>query len=240
MIASDGGACWNSSEDLALKMGCAKSTVSKATQELLMPMHQLDGNPLIIINEKKIKKTLDNGHVYGVKFFVRTIVHIWKWNNAFMATLKHQNKYGKIEFEDEEEISRSPEKQVSSSRSPEKQVLPSSRSHGERNNNPSKKNPLFKEQQPTADAVPVCFSKDKKGRMSLSDDQRKSYEWMIENDCDEKSAFYMASNYTRHDIVGASEYVNKQFKKNKSKDNKIDNRWGYFRQTLKGRYWENE
>lgn len=240
MIASDNGVSWNSSENLALKIGCAKSTISAATKELLMPMDQLDGNPLIIITEKTLKKTKENGHVFGVKFYMRTIVDIWKWNNAFMSTLKYQNQYGNLIFENEEESSRSPEKQVISSRSPEKQVPPSSRSHGERNNNPLKKNPLFKEQQPTADAASVCSFKKKKGRLSLSEEQCKSYDWMVESGCEEKSAFSIASNFTPKEIAFASEYLLRQQKKNKSKDKNIENIWGYFRQTLKGRYWENE
>ncbi len=249
MIASDDGVSWNSSEDLALKIGCAKSTISESTKELLMPMDQLDGSPLIIITEKTLKKTKENGHVFGVKFFMRTIVDIWKWNNAFMATVKHQKQYGKFEFQKERQIdipiedfqdSRSHGEQVDSSRSHGEQVLPGSRSHGERNNNPLKKNPLFKEQQPTADAASVCSLKKKKGRLSLSEEQRKSYDWMIESGCDEKSAFSISSNFTPKEIAFASEYLLKQQKKNKSKDKNIENIWGYFRQTLKGRYWENE
>jgi len=240
MIASDAGKCWNSTEALAEKIGCSKSKVSEATQELLMPMDQLDGKPLIIITERKMKKTLDSGHIYGVKYFVRTIVDIWGYNNAFMATLKYQNKYGQEEPV-HKEISCSHGEQVITSCSHGEQVPPSSCSLSERNNNPIKKNPLLSKQQPTADAAPVCSSnmEKKKKRLSLSEDQRKSYEWMLKEGCDEKSAFDMASKFSPEHIKLACEYVLKQEKISKSKNKKIFNPWGYFIQTLNGRYWEN-
>jgi len=229
MIASDEGSCWNSTESLANKIGCSVGSVVNAKKELLMPMDQLDGNALVIEKRKTIKKTGSNGKSFCTVLCTRTIVDIWRWNNAFMATVKYQNQYGGTDSHGE---------CVCTTDSWGESVHLGTDSCGEGNNIPSKKNPLLKEQQTTADAAPVCLSEKKKGRLSLSGSQRKCYEWMMDNGCDEKSAYYMASSYTSQEIANASEYVNKQFKKNKAKDNKIDNRWGYFRQTLKGRYWE--
>jgi len=119
------------------------------------------------------------------------------------------------------------------------QVIQGSRSLSERNNNPCSKNPLFKKQQPTADAAPVCLLK-KKGKLSWSPDKQRSYDWMLKEKCSEKAAFDIASKFTSEDIRLACEYVLKQEKINKSSGKKIHNRWGYFRETLNRRYWENE
>jgi hypothetical protein len=47
--------CYDLHEDIALKIRCSKNKISKAIQELLMPMNQLSGKSLIIITKDKIE-----------------------------------------------------------------------------------------------------------------------------------------------------------------------------------------
>lgn len=230
MIASEGGSDWNTTKSLAEKIGCSVGSIHKAKKELLMPIDQLDGTALVTEKRKTIQKTASDGRKFATTLCTRTINDIWKWNNAFMATLKYQNQYGGTDSCGES---------VGGTDSCGESVYPGTDSCGERNNISLNKNPMFKKQHPTANAAPVCLSKNKKGRMSLSEDQRKSYEWMLANGCDEKSAFTMASKFTTQEISDASYYLEGQRKKSKAKGKNITNLWGYFHQTLKGRFWEN-
>lgn len=234
MIASDDGLCWNSMDNLALKMGCAKSTVSKAHQELLQSFDQLDGSSLIKIDKKKKKFTSEN-HRCGTVYFIRTIINIWPWNNAFMSTLKYHKK------DTDQESSRSPHEHVDISRSPHEQLPLSSRSPHERNNNPSNKIPLFKEQQPTEsdDSESVCLSKMQKKRLSLSESQRKVFDYLVKDGLEEKAAMDISCKFTSEELNSALKYCAEQFKKNKQKGKKVPNKWGYLRSCLNGRYWEN-
>lgn len=239
MIASDYGKSWHTMDDLAEKIGCSKSKVSEAHQELLQPMDQLDGSPLIHIERKNKKITSDNGHQCGTVYFIRTIINIWPWNNAFMATIKYQNKYGRIV--DDEEPSCSPCEPVSGSCSPCEPVHLGSCSPCERNNNTGKKNPVLEEQQPTeaSASAHVCSSKTQKAKMFLSPEQSKAYDWMIEKRCNPNAALKIVKTYCSQEIQHASAYLMNQLTKNKSKGVQIPNIWGYFTSILKGRYWEN-
>jgi hypothetical protein len=230
MIASDKGACWNTAESLALKIGCSVGSVVNAKKELLMPMDQLDGSPLVIETRKKILKTKPDGKKFATVLCTRTVIDIWKWNNAFMATVSFQNQYGNTDSCGES---------VDNTDSCGESVSLGTDSCGEGNNNPPKKNPLFKEQQPTASADSVCLSKIQKKALLFSEDRTSAFNWMVSKGCEEKAAYAMAKDFTPQEIDLASKYVVSQEKKNKAKGKKLDNPWGYFTQTLRGKYWEN-
>ena len=107
-----------------------------------------------------------------------------------------------------------------------------------KNNHSSKKTKKTKEQQEQpAIAVPVV-SHIKKGNVSLSDEQRQSFEWMVSTGCSESSALSICKKYTAKEISLASGYLQTQMKKNKSNGKEIKNLWGYFREVLKSKYWE--
>lgn len=231
MIASDDGACWNSTESLAEKIGCSVGSVVNAKKELLMPMDQLDGSALVIETRKKLLKTKSDGSRFATVLCTRTIIDIWRWNNAFMATVKYHNQYGSTDSCGES---------VDGTDSCGESVSLGTDSCGEGNNIPCNNNPLYIKQHPTAEAASVCLSKDEKKKMSLSEAQRKSYEWMLLNGFDEKTSFSTALNFTPQQIEFSSKYIEDQQQKKKAKGLKVDNIWGYFIQVLKGRYWENE
>lgn len=230
MIASDKGACWNSTENLAKKIGCSVGAVVNAKKELLMPMDQLDGSPLVIETRKKLLKKKADGTNFATTLCTRTIIDIWKWNNAFMATLKYQNQYGSTDSCDES---------VDGTDSCGESVPLGTDSCGERNNNPSNNIPLFEEQQPTADADPVCLSKMQKKRLFLSDSQRKVFDYLVKDGLEEKAAMDIACKFTSEELNSALKYCAEQFKKNKQKGKKVPNKWGYLRSCLNSRYWEN-
>lgn len=231
MIASDNGACWNSTQSLAKKIGCSVGSVVNAKKELLMPMDQLDGSPLVIETRKKLLKKNPDGTNFATILCTRTIIDIWKWNNAYMATLKYQNQYGSTDSYDES---------VDSTDSCSESVFLGTDSCGERNNISLNKIPLFKEQQPTADADPVCLSKMEKKRMSLSDSQIKVLDYLIKEGLEEKASLDIARKFNSEELKEALKYCIEQFKKNKNKGKQVPNRWGYLRSCLNGRYWENK
>jgi len=232
MIAPGGKTCWHSTESLAEIIGCSTGKVSEAKDELLMPMHQLDGSPLIIETKKTTIRRNENGHTFPVPLSHKMIVDIWSWNNAFMATRKFQNEYGRPG----DSCGEPPEVGGSCGELP----LLDGSSPGERNNNLSINNPLSLEQQPTADADSVVFKsyKKEKDKDMLPTDARKAFDWMISKKCDPVAALDMASKYSMEEIEKTSKYVEIQIKKNKHKNKPIDNIWGYFRTALTRRFWE--
>lgn len=236
MIASEKGSCWNNTKSLAKKMNCSYGMIHKCKQELMNPMLQLDGNSLISEKRKQISRENEaTGKNFKIILCTYTIVDIWSWNNAFMATLKHQDQYG----EDlEEQIPESPHESGGPPESPHDFDTPGPESWSERNNISLNKNPLFKEQQHTADADSVCSSKKEKGGLLLSEDKVQTYEWLVKEGCDQKVAKDIATNYSNEEISKAVDYVNAQKLKKKAKNQKLDNRWGYFIKTLKHRYWD--
>lgn len=234
MIASEDGACWCSTETLADRIGCSVGSIVNAKRELLMPMDQLDGSALIIETKKTVQKKTSDGKKFATVVCTRVIIDIWRWNNAFMATLKYHRPNTNVHKPEAYSCDEYPDPPYS----PDELASPVTDSCGEANKKQKNKNHLFKEQQPAADAASVCLSK-KRERMFFSKEQKAAYLWMIENKCDEASAFEMASKFTPDEIHQASKYLLDQEKKNKAKNKKIDNRWGYFRQTLNRRFWEN-
>lgn len=238
MIASDHGKCWNTGEHLALKMGCSTGKVSQAMKELLMPMDQLEGSALIK-EERRFKQGVqDDGTKYGIQICTRTIVCVWKWNNAFMATVKFQNQYGKVDQVMNGSVSCG--ETVGGSVSCGETASRESVSCGEANNNPLSNIPLFKEQQPTEsdDPDPVCLSKIEKRILSLSEKQRYCLEFLLKNGFLEKAALDLCEKYSPDMIGKASTYFNKQKSKNRGKGIQIADQCAYFVGILKGRYWE--
>lgn len=230
MIASDDGKCWNTTESLAEKVGCSVGAIYNAKKELLMPMDQLDGSALILEKKVKLNKTNSSNQPFSTMLCTYTILDIWKWNNAFMATLKHQAKYGAESSHETDPPPKSPHENVN---------LGTNSPHEANNNIP--KNPIVKEQQPTeaSASAHVCSSKIQKAKMFLSSEQRKAFDWMIEKRCNPNAALKIVKTFCSQEIQNASAYLINQLNKNKAKGVQIPNIWGYFTSILKGRYWEN-
>lgn len=238
MIASDQGKSWNCTKSLAKKVGCSVGMIVKAKAELMQKFDQLDGNPLILEKKIKVNKKNTQDKNFASILCTHTIVNIWPWNNAFMATLKHQDQYGLMNNTDSQYES------VDGTDSQYESVNLGTDSPHEPNNNPSNNIPLFKEQQPTyldPDGSPSasdCFLKNKKKRAKLSVEQLKVYDWLIDAKCSEKAAFDIAVKFTTQEIDNAKHYMLKQIKIKKSKGAKIENQWGYFRDILNKKYWK--
>jgi hypothetical protein len=241
MIASDDGSCFNTTENLAIKINCSAGSVYNAKNELKMPMHQLDGNPLIF--EKKVtSRTFDNGKVKDSRpLCVYTIFDLWKWNNAFMSTLKFQKvKYGQNPVEESElscEHTDSPYESVPPTDSPHESVSQGTDSPHEANKNPNTKNPLYKKQQQPVSSVCSVSSLNKDSVFS-EENKVKAYEWLTKNGCPEGNASAIVNRFCLADLIAASEYSNNQFEKNKAKGKPLGNKWAYFQTVLNKRYWE--
>lgn len=223
MIASDSGADWHTTESLAEIIGCSTGSIVNAKKELLMPMDQLDGKSLIIETRKQIHKTVNDKHI-STTLCTRMIVDIWKWNNAFMATIKNQIKYGRPPDSRDESANPPDSCDESAPQGPD--------SYGEPNNNKENNNPLFKEQKPTAVAVPVCSSKEK-----MSDVNLKAFNWLLKIGCDIQAATHFINTYSTKDISEASKYVEKKYEKNKREKKQTYNLIGYLRKTLENKWW---
>lgn len=231
MIGGDDGICWNTTESLAEKVGCSVGSINNAKKELLTPMDQLDGNALIIEKKIKLNKSNSSNQPFSTMLCTYSVVDIWKWNNAFMSTLKHQVKYG----------ADSPHESDPPTDSPHESANLGTDSPHESNNIPLKKNPNVKEQQHTeaCASAHVCSSKIEKAKMFLSSEQLKAFDWMIQGKCNPNAALKIAKTYCTQEIQKASDYLMNQLSKNKSKGVQIPNIWGYFTAILKGKYWKN-
>lgn len=227
MIAPKGVTCWHSTESLAEIIGCSTGKVSQAKDELLMPMDQLDGSPLIIETKKTTVRKTESGHTFPVPLSHKMIVDIWKWNNAFMATRKFQNEYGRDSCGEDPEVGNSCGEEP----------LLGGYSCGERNNNPCLLDPICIVQQPTADADLVVFKSQKKEKefMQLPLDKQKAVKWMLSHKCHPVAALDIAKKFSIYDIEKASDFV-----MTKKEKKHIDNMWGYFRTVIENRFWLRE
>lgn len=236
MIASDDGVCFYTTKSLAEKMNCSTGTICNAKKELLMPMQQLDGNPLLIEKRKKTSK-IENGKVTSQRdLCTYTIFDIWKWNNAFMSTLYWQNKSkarNETDMISPERNTDSCGESVGGTDSCGESVSQGTDSCGEPNNNTSINNPLFKKQQTTA--VPLLSASLKKERPFPSDDHKDVYAWLMKNGCSETTSYKICISYSKLDIKAASDYTNDMNRKKK-----LSNKWGYFQSALKNKYWLNK
>lgn len=228
MIASDGGVDWHKVESLAEIVGCSVGSIVNAKKELLMPMDQLDGSPLIIETRKQIHKDVNGQHIVTT-LCTRTIIDIWRWNNAFMATIKNQVQYGRITHSlNESEIDQihhmNPPPPPDS---PHESAPQTPDSPHEANKNKQNNNPLFKEQQPTTEVASVCSFKEK-----LSSVQLQAYDWLLKIGCSIKTTMYFINNFSTDEIENASRYLKNQMSKKE-----VPNIVGYLRKILEGKWW---
>lgn len=83
-------ACWRNVEDLASHVGCGKNTITQAKRVLAMPFEQLEGNPLIFVEERMVKTVRDDVTINKRPVHIITIFNIWRHNNAFMDMYDHK------------------------------------------------------------------------------------------------------------------------------------------------------
>ena len=230
MIASDQGKDWHTTESLAEIVGCSVGSIINAKKELLMPMNQLEGNALII-EERSMGTRMVGDNRYKCTLCKRAIVDIWKWNNAFMATMKYQNKFGIIPDSPHESGLPPDSCGESGPQGPD--------SYGEANNNKNNNIPMSNKQQPTASAVPVCLLNAKGSYVSVrsappSDDVAKHHNFnlLTKMGYDVLSAMGIVDSFSGQDLQRAFLYLEAQ-KKKKS----ILNPLGYFRKILEGKWW---
>ena len=215
--AGDRGKCWRDTDGLAELCGMSVGSVVNAKKELQQNFHQLNNTPLITVVESKKANFKNDKCVNKSPSHIITVKNIWGFNNAYMSTLKYQ----KVE-----------------AGSPHESAQGEAGSPHEPNNNPNNKNPLSKEQQPTAcaDSVVGCFLN--KEDSVLVDKKARACNWFLQIGCDLKTATYFVETYSSDDIYQASMYTEQQLKKKKAKNQTIPNIIGYLRNTLKNRYWE--
>lgn len=93
------GACWRNVHDLANHVGCAPNTITEAKKVLAMPFEQLEGNPLIHIQERMVMTTKDGKNINKRPVHVITLGEIWRFNNAFMDHLYETEKQRKVQLQ---------------------------------------------------------------------------------------------------------------------------------------------
>jgi len=98
----DNGVCWKSTETLADEAGCSVGQVVESKKRLIQAFEQLDGHPLIYIEEIH-KRTIKEDRILN-KTFIHKIHcrNIWKWNNAYMSVRKHMPKLNMRKITDQE------------------------------------------------------------------------------------------------------------------------------------------
>lgn len=235
-IAGDEGACWQTRDNLAELCNMSTGSITKAKEELQKSFHQLDGNPLIKIEERK-KKSQTNGTCYHVI----TILDIWKWNNAFMSAKKYLNP--KIDKNLIESGAPSPHDGAKLAPSPHDCAPQEARSPHDGNKNTVNKNPLFKEQQPASVDAPVCSLNSSSCCLpseppEIESKKGKAINWFIKQGFDMKAAIYFVENFSLEDISNASKYVEIQIHKKKNNNGFMGNIYGYFRKTIENRWWQ--
>lgn len=228
MIASDTGKCWNTGALLALKVGCSTGMITKAMKELLMPMDQLDGNALIVESRRFKEVVRDDGTKYAVTLCTRTVVNIWNWNNAFMATLSYQTQYGRRGSISCDEID-------GGSISYDEMASLGSVSLSEANNNSLNNNPLLNKQPTEAEAPdPVCPSEEV---VQLSEDEDPLFTKLVGLGFKNKVAKELIDKYPLEYFNKAFTHIKKVRKEYKVKGKVMTNPNGYFIKTLENKYW---
>ena len=91
--------CWRNVHDLASHVGCAPDTITAAKRTLSMPFEQLEGNPLIHIEEKMILTKRDGKNINKRPVHIITIGPVWIFNNAFMANYYEEERTRKFQKE---------------------------------------------------------------------------------------------------------------------------------------------
>lgn len=226
-IAGEDRSCWRSRDNLADLCNMSSGSVTNAKEELQQKFHQLDGNPLIIVNKKE-KKTSTGSTIYHVS----TIVNIWPWNNAYMATLKYQKEIEAL----------SPHDGVEEALSPHDGAPPEALSPHDTNNITNNNISLYKEQEPPKLSVSVC-PLDKEcsvppGGSSTEDQKARAFSWFIQIGCDIRTATSLVESYSLEEIRKASRYVEVQMHIKKKKNQTLGNIVGYLRKTLENKWWE--
>ncbi len=210
---------WKNTDNLAEISNMSKGQVANCKKELQNHFHQLDGNPLIEITEKKKTTRKDGEKINGTIFHQVTIKCIWNYNRAFFLLKK-------IEKEQE---ARSCGERADGHVHVVNAPLEGARSYGERNNIHNK-TPMFKKQHSTATADSVCSLHP---QSSVSVDVKTSaFNWLMQIGCDTQAAINIVSNFTPDEISKASGYVQEKMKKSK-----IGNVVGYFVNALNGKWW---
>lgn len=225
MHAGNKGLCWANRDNLAEECGMSAGSVTNAKRILQMPFHQLDGNPLIRI-EKKSKYTHKNEErVNKTEYDCITILNIWKWNNAYMATKKFL-------AEQKNEGVRSPDDRAEGVRSPDDRPPQGAKTPHDTNNITNNNTPLFKEQDR---ASPFVCSSEKK-KICLSG-KEKIVEALIKEGSPPEVAERIASNHSTEDIINAFNYAHSQRKKPGAKPIR-NGKIAYLQDILNKRYWE--
>jgi len=228
--AGDCGFCWKNRNLLAQECNMSAGSITKAKEELTQSFHQLDGNPLIIIEEKQ-KNNLKGKKSSGkTPYHQITICNIWKWNRAYLSIEKNLKTEAL-----------SPDDRAGEALSPDDRATKEARSPHDTNKIPYNKISLSKEQQPTPKGVPVGFS-DKK-RMSPSDgytpDQENLALYFLENlGFREKVARKLIHQYTYEELQSASHYCKQIADKKRVKGLKFNDPCGYYINCLQNKYWE--
>ena len=232
-IAGDEGACWMGRDNLAEICNMSAGSITNAKKELLQNFNELEGKPLITLQECK-KSNIKEGKLVGSTIYHKIrICDIWKCNNAYFKKRKLSATPGQSQG------MTAPTPPVSP-HVPTPQDAPSPHDTNKIHINNTE---LSKEQQPAASAAPVCPLDQSVSSVLAAeaapppDPKAQAFNWMMKYGFDERAAFAIIAKHTIEDISLASIYVTDQMRKRKEKNETIANPLGYFVKTIEGRWW---
>lgn len=230
-VAGQENTTWRNTENLAELANMSMGQVAKCKKELLQKFHQLDGNTLIEIVERK-KTNWDNaGHkVNGIVYHQIKVRNIWGFNRAFFILKKAAKEATSLS------------ESAGGAPSPQKSALEEAPSLSERNKKQSSKTPLYKEQHPTANADSACSLNSEGSFVSSSENQTADekttwFNSLLRIGCNVLTATKIIETYTINEIREAALYVGSQMKKKTEKNEKCPSPIGYLQRTLENKWW---
>ncbi len=217
-IAGQENITWRSAEKLAELANMSEGQVSKCKKELQKSFHQLDGKPLIKIEEREKTKLKDGKKLNGTIYHVIIVLSIWNHNRVFFLLQKFKKN--------EAGFPQKPADEAGFRR----EDAPQEAGFLSEGNNIQDKIPLSKEQDSAETALVV--SSNTKKRLFPSDEKKRVYEYLLKEGCQESTAYTICLKYSVEEFSNSLNYTNKIFKKNPK-----NNRWGYLQSVLKNKYW---
>lgn len=247
-IGSRSGKCWMNREHIAEALGCSTGQVTSMKKELSMPMEQLNGKPLVIINVSKRNFKDKNGRNQAKQVDTINILNVWAENNAFMATHIEAKSRGEefdglfeITTEDDESYeqnlvhaSKNDEAESPATNIDDPNPGPSSnivRKVTEEYSYNISVRDTTTESAKSPIRYPVAFTKTVPSVFSVRDQERQLKSDLISFGCDTRFMTEVFKVYDLPVIWDALNYTIAQFDRGKVKSNKF----GYLRDALKNK-----
>lgn len=227
-VSGQTNVCWMTAKNLAELANMSQHSVCEAKKELQQKFHQLDGNPLIEITEKKKCTKRGDEKINGTHFHQIVVKDIWGFNRAYFFLKKVEKEEARSPHDHAEGRDRHTITPPFGARSPH-----------DRNKTDCSKTPLFKKQHSTAPPNSVCSSSTENS-VSCSEEQNHSFNWLTRNGCNVPKAVEIATRFTTEELKKSIEYTEIAVVNARKKMKTLANPIAYLIKTLENRYWETQ